>query len=142
MDKLINSLPFEIAQKIWRTYYSLAVLPEMKTSLMFETLQKCFRQQCKYDIALDEYIKYVSMTYDNDPEHFWACYDCVEDRIVTDDWFVWDSMQYSLNVLLVTKDYIDKTSYLKRELQSLSKGKANYIVMTSNLKMLKNLFES
>lgn len=138
----MNSLPFEIAQKIWRIYYNMAVLPEMKTSLMFETLQKCFMQQCKYDKALDDYIQYVSDVYNNDTEHFWTCYDCVEDRIVTDEWFVWDSMQYSLNVLLVTKDYIDKTSYLKRELQSLSKRKEHYKVMTSSLKMLKRLFES
>lgn len=142
MKNLMKYLPCEVANIIWTKYYRTFVLPEMKADKKYKKRRNEISLQIEYEGILHEYVECVCKMYIENQEHFWICFDFVEDRILTDEWFVWDSMQYSLNVLIKTKESAHNADTLKRDIEIMYSGRNHLKSMISNLEMLKSLFEN
>ncbi len=73
-------------------------------------------------------------------DYFKISIDVLEDRILDDDWFPWDSSRASLQILTCTKQYISHPELLKIEIETNLlrelKNDDQIHILTSNLVML------
>lgn len=139
---LMGWLPCEVTRLIWETYHKLHVMPELQSNHRFLKQHKVIKQQGKYEETLNKYVDCVNKIYNENECYFYICYEFVEDRILTDEWFVCDDQQYSLIVLGKTKEHVAIKNELRMEIHKLYLGTIHLKPMINNLIMLTRLFES
>lgn len=133
-------LPCDIQKKIWKIYTQKYIFPELQQSSL---LQRIIQRNDAFQSCMTTIINFVDKAstiaaVSND--YFNISMDVLEDRILDDDWFPWDSSRYSLQTIMFAKQYIYCPQLLKMEIQTnlLCELKENEQIysLASNLAML------
>lgn len=117
VSQLSSYLPCDLQWRILTEYTKTFILPELLENTMLSKLTNLCDAHHLCSVAIDDYVDKVSCVHDTDVIYFNVCMDTLEDRILDDEWFPFDSSQHTLRVLYLTKTYIQHTHLLKIEIK-------------------------
>jgi hypothetical protein len=133
-------LPCDVQRKIWQKYTQKYIIPELLRSNLLQSISKRHDafEACTTIISNFVYKARIMKSMNNN--NFQTSIDVLEDRILDDEWFPWDTSRASLQAIILTKQYISHPELLKVEIETnllhkLKKGDQMYI-LASNLAML------
>jgi hypothetical protein len=133
-------LPCDVQRKIWQKYTQQYIFTELLQSCL---LQSITQKHDAFQACMTAIIKFVEKARSVNAvsnDYFKISIDVLEDRILDDEWFPWDSARMSLQTITFTKQYISHPELLKIEIETNLlrelKNDDQIYILTSNLAML------
>jgi hypothetical protein len=71
------------------------------------------------DKAVSVYVDKVTRLNSISNLYFMTCIDALEDRILEDEWFIWDTSKQCLKIIEITKSCISAPHYIKIEIEHM-----------------------
>lgn len=136
-------LPIDLHHVIIKTCMQQYILPDLLAT-------NCVKQSVKYinllqhiHAAVIVYIANVRRLNEDGNLYFMTCIDALEDRILEDEWYVWDKSQQCLKIIEITKSYVSAPQCIQIEIECMFlHGNTDYDVLQSlfrNIVMLSRM---
>lgn len=112
-------LPCEIQQIILKNYTQKYIFTELLKSPQLKRQQLNISLHDKITRAIVKYVKMVHSLHHTNVDAFNICIDILEERLLEDEWYVWEGTQQTLLIINLTRLYVATPNLLKIEIEGL-----------------------
>lgn len=119
VQQLSKSLPCDLQWKILREYTQRYILPDLTHNKVFLRVSQRSNRYAYFIEIISMYVQVALLLFDKGVEHFHSRIDMLEERLLDDEWFVWDSSHKTIKILDITKKLIHYPHLLKIDLATM-----------------------
>ncbi len=112
-------LPGELHHIIIKKCMQQYILPDYLATNSVKESIKLINLLQSIEEAVTRYIEKVTRLLEVSHLYFMTCIDALEERLLEDEWFVWDKSQQCLKIIEITKSCVSAPQHIKIEIEHM-----------------------